>query len=62
MQVAVIALYTTILTVVDMSFWLHPFGLITKSIPIIVLIGYVYIANVDSGLIHPQSEPDNLNH
>jgi len=60
-QVATIALYTLILTVVDASFWLHPFGPITKNIPIVVLIGYVYIANVDSGLIHPQLEPDNLN-
>jgi len=60
-QIAVIASYMMILTVIDMSFWLHPFGPITKNIPIVVLIGYVYIANVDSGLIHPQSEPDNLN-
>jgi len=60
-QIAVIASYTLILTVIDMSFWLHPFGPITKNIPIVVLIGYVYIANVDSGLIRPQSEPDNLN-
>lgn len=60
-QIAVIASYTLILTVIDMSFWLHPFGPITKNIPIVVLIGYVYIANVDSSLIHPQAEPDNLN-
>jgi len=56
-QVATIALYTLILTVVDASFWLHPFGPITKNIPIIVLIGYVYIASTDSGSIHPQSNP-----
>jgi len=41
-QVATIALYTLILTVVDASFWLHPFGPITKNIPIIVLIIFVY--------------------
>ncbi len=41
-QVAVIVLYTIILTVVDASFWLHPFGPITKNIPIIVLIIFVY--------------------
>lgn len=41
-QIAVIALYTIILTVVDASFWLHPFGPITKNIPIIVLIIFVY--------------------
>lgn len=56
-QVAVIALYTAILTLIDASFWLHPFGPITKNIPIIVLIGYVYIASADSGSIHPQSKP-----
>ena len=44
-QVAVIALYTIILTVVDASFWLHPFGPITKNIPIIVLIAFIYIEN-----------------
>ncbi len=41
-QVATIAFYTLILTVVDASFWLHPFGPITKNIPIIVLIIFVY--------------------
>lgn len=41
-QIVVIATYTMILTVIDMSFWLHPFGPITKNIPIIVLIIFVY--------------------
>jgi len=41
-QVATISLYTLILTVIDASFWLHPFGPITKNIPIIVLIIFVY--------------------
>ncbi len=41
-QVATIALYMLILTVVDASFWLHPLGPITKNIPIIVLIIFVY--------------------
>ena len=44
-QVAVITLYTIILTVVDVSFWLHPFGPITKNFPIIVLIYFIYIEN-----------------
>ena len=47
-QIAVIALYTAILTFIDASFWLHPFGPITKNIPIVVLIGYVYITSVDT--------------
>ncbi|KGJ96913.1 DoxX-like family protein [Colwellia psychrerythraea] len=44
-QVTVIALYTLLLTLVDASFWLHPFGPITKNIPIIVLIAYVYTSD-----------------
>ncbi|MBU2971991.1 DoxX-like family protein [Pseudoalteromonas sp. C2R02] len=46
-QVATIALYTIILTVIDASFWLHPFGPITKNIPILVLIGFIYANNVN---------------
>lgn len=45
-QVSVIAIYTVLLTFIDASFWLHPFGPITKNIPIVVLIGYVYASNV----------------
>jgi hypothetical protein len=47
-QVSVIAIYTVLLTFIDLSFWLHPFGPITKNIPIIVLIGYIYASNVNS--------------
>lgn len=47
-QVVVIAAYTVLLTFIDPSFWLHPFGPITKNIPIIVLIGYVYTNNVST--------------
>lgn len=46
-QVSVIASYTVLLTFIDASFWLHPFGPITKNIPIIVLIAYVYVSNVN---------------
>ncbi len=37
-QISIISLYTVLLTFIDASFWLHPFGPITKNIPIIVLI------------------------
>ncbi len=37
-QITVIVIYTLLLTVVDPSFWLHPFGPLTKNIPILVLI------------------------
>lgn len=42
-QVTFIVAYSVLLTFIDSSFWLHPFGPITKNIPIIVLIAYVYI-------------------
>jgi hypothetical protein len=47
-QVVIIVLYTMLLTFIDPSFWLHPFGPITKNIPIIVLIGYVYANNAST--------------
>ncbi len=47
-QVALISGYTVLLTFIDASFWLHPFGPITKNIPIIVLISYVYTSNVST--------------
>lgn len=47
-QISVITVYTILLTFIDASFWLHPFGPITKNIPIIVLIGYVYANNVSN--------------
>ena len=47
-QISIISIYTVLLTFIDPSFWLHPFGPITKNIPIIVLIGYVYANNVSN--------------
>jgi hypothetical protein len=46
-QVVVIVLYTVLLTFIDMSFWLHPFGPITKNIPIVVLIFLIMINKVE---------------
>lgn len=51
-QVSVITLYTVLLTVIDASFWLHPFGPITKNIPIIILIGYVYVNSINDHTTH----------
>jgi len=42
LQVLVIIVYTALLTFIDASFWLHPFGPITKNIPIIILIAFIY--------------------
>ncbi|KPH63799.1 NAD-dependent dehydratase [Pseudoalteromonas porphyrae] len=44
-QVAVIITYTALLTLIDASFWLHPFGPITKNIPIVVLICFLFSEN-----------------
>lgn len=53
-QVLVISVYTVLLTFIDASFWLHPFGPITKNFPIIVLIGYVYFASGSGNLMSPK--------
>ena len=41
-QITVITLYTVLLTIIDASFWLHPFGPITKNFPVLVLILFIY--------------------
>jgi uncharacterized membrane protein YphA (DoxX/SURF4 family) len=46
-QVLVIIVYTVLLTFIDASFWLHPFGPITKNFPIIVLIFFIMINKVE---------------
>ncbi|MEP1447784.1 MAG: DoxX-like family protein [Paraglaciecola sp.] len=58
-QVVVIIVYTILLTFIDASFWLHPFGPITKNFPIIVLVGYVYIASGNGNLMPPKSMHNN---
>ena len=47
LQISVIAVYTVLLTFIDASFWLHPFGPITKNIPIVVLISLILINKVE---------------
>jgi len=42
-QVLIIVTYTLLLSMIAPSYWLHPFGPITKNIPILVLIGLVYL-------------------
>ena len=46
-QIAVIVVYTLLLSIIDASFWLHPFGPITKNIPIVVLILFVKLKSVE---------------
>jgi hypothetical protein len=42
MQLWVIIVYSILLTVIDANYWLHPFGPLTKNIPILVLIYFLY--------------------
>lgn len=42
-QVTTIIIYTLLLTMIDASFWLHPFGPLTKNLPVLVLIFIVLI-------------------
>lgn len=37
-QILIIMVYSILLTIIDVSYWLHPFGPITKNIPILVLL------------------------
>lgn len=46
-QLATITIFTLLLTLIDANFWLHPFGPVTKNIPIMVLI-LIYRARFSS--------------
>ncbi|HSC76726.1 MAG TPA: DoxX-like family protein [Pseudomonadales bacterium] len=37
-QILVVTVYSILLTIIDASYWLHPFGPITKNIPIVALL------------------------
>ncbi|WP_044832075.1 DoxX-like family protein [Thalassomonas actiniarum] len=37
-QLAVILVYSILLSFIDAGFWLHPFGPLTKNLPVMVLI------------------------
>ncbi|WP_290622173.1 DoxX-like family protein [Kangiella sp.] len=37
-QILIIASYTILLTIIEPSYWLHPFGPVSKNLPIIMLI------------------------
>lgn len=42
LQLLVIASYTLLLSVIAPNFWLHPFGPLTKNLPLVVMIYYLY--------------------
>ncbi len=41
-QIVVVVSYTLLLTVIDPNYWVHPFGPLTKNIPLLVMIYYLY--------------------
>ena len=41
-QMAVITLYTLLLSAIEPSFWIHPFGPLTKNIPLLVMIYWLH--------------------
>ena len=47
LQVWTILLYTFLLTLIDASYWLNPFGPLTKNIPVLVLIVMLHASNND---------------
>ncbi len=42
LQVLTIILYSFLLSFIAPHYWLHPFGVLTKNLPIIVLILWIY--------------------
>lgn len=46
LQLAVILSYSILLTVIAPAFWLHPFGPLTKNIPILALLLLLHKAEV----------------
>ncbi|MBD3668215.1 MAG: DoxX-like family protein [Kangiella sp.] len=47
-QIVVITSYTILLTIIEPSYWLHPFGPVSKNISIIMLILILYSTTDDS--------------
>jgi hypothetical protein len=50
LQIVVIVTYSILLSLIDFSFWLHPFGPLTKNIPIIALL-LVLMSTTDKKII-----------
>lgn len=42
LQIALVLVYTVLLSIVDSSYWLHPFGPLSKNLPIIGLLALLY--------------------
>ncbi|WP_081310574.1 DoxX-like family protein [Pseudoalteromonas luteoviolacea] len=50
-QIVTICTYSILLTFIDASFWLHPFGPVTKNLPILVLIAWLYQADKEAQVV-----------
>lgn len=48
LQFLTIITYSILLTLIDASYWLHPFGPLTKNIPILVLITIIFADNTST--------------
>ena len=46
LQMLLIVVYTILLSFIAPSFWLHPFGPVTKNLPLLVLIYILYSREV----------------
>lgn len=53
-QVSIILIFTLLLTFIAPAFWLHPFGPVTKNIPVTVLI-WVYYTDLQIERTHKQN-------
>ena len=47
-QILVIVIYTLLLSYIDVSYWFHPFGPLTKNIPLIALIYILYSSDLST--------------
>lgn len=46
-QMITIIIFTILLSFIAAEFWLHPFGPITKNLPILALLAILFTANTD---------------
>jgi hypothetical protein len=54
LQIVLILSYSILLTIIAPEFWLHPFGPVTKNIPILALLLLLHKAEV-SNQLHPSA-------
>jgi len=55
-QIAVIVSYSILLSIVEPSYWLHPFGPLTKNLPILALL-FVLLQTTSATSDNPHNTP-----